>query len=135
LLTGKATVPERARQHNLTTGEIERWVDEGISGMENNFRARRRDIREQYERKLEEVQAALDENELELTAPARRGRELVKSVQAELAAEDHAVSLCKLCEWLGVKRRTYYYQPVRRKSLVDAAKATRIKAVIERLAT
>ena len=54
ILKGKTTVAEVSRQHDLTPGEIERWVDEGINGMENNFRARPRDIREQYERKLEE---------------------------------------------------------------------------------
>ena len=68
ILKGKTTVAEIARQHDLTPGEIERWVDEGISGMENNFRARPRDIREQYERKLEEAHAALGEKELELKA-------------------------------------------------------------------
>ena len=68
ILKGKATVAEIARQHDLTPSEIERWVEEGISGMENNFRARPRDIREQYERKLEEAHAALGEKELELKA-------------------------------------------------------------------
>ena len=68
ILKGKTTVAEVSRQHDLTPGEIERWVDEGINGMENNFRARPRDIREQYERKLEEAHAALGEKELELKA-------------------------------------------------------------------
>jgi len=68
ILKGKTTVAEIARQHDLTPSEIERWVDEGISGMENNFRARPRDIREQYERKLEAAHAALGEKELELKA-------------------------------------------------------------------
>ena len=68
ILKGKATVAEIARQHDLTASEIERWIEEGISGMENNFRARPRDIREQYERKLEEAHAALGEKELELKA-------------------------------------------------------------------
>jgi hypothetical protein len=36
--------------------------------MENNFRARPRDIREQYERKLAQAHAALGEKELELKA-------------------------------------------------------------------
>ena len=68
ILKGKTTVAEVSRRHDLTPGEIERWIDEGISGMENNFRARPRDIREQYERKLEEAHAALGEKELELKA-------------------------------------------------------------------
>jgi len=68
ILKGKTTVAEISRQHDLTPGEVERWVDEGIRGMENNFRARPRDIREQYERKLAEAHAALGEKELELKA-------------------------------------------------------------------
>ena len=68
ILKGKTTVAEVARQHDLSPGEIERWMDEGISGMENSFRARPRNIREQYERKFEEAYAALREKELELKA-------------------------------------------------------------------
>ena len=68
ILKGKTTVAEVSRQHDLTPGEVERWVEEGIRGMENNFRARPRDIREQYERKLAEAHAALGEKELELKA-------------------------------------------------------------------
>jgi len=68
ILKGKTTVAEVTRQHDLTPGEVERWVEEGIRGMENNFRARPRDIREQYERKLAEAHAALGEKELELKA-------------------------------------------------------------------
>ncbi len=68
ILKGKTTVAEISRQHDLTPGEVERWVDEGIRGMENNFRAHPRDIREQYERKLAEAHAALGEKELELKA-------------------------------------------------------------------
>ena len=64
----KTTVAELSRQHDLTPGEVERWVEEGIRGMENNFRTRPRDIREQYERKLAEAHAALGEKELELKA-------------------------------------------------------------------
>ena len=68
ILKGKTTVAEVSRQHDLTPGEVSRWVDEGVRGMENNFRSRPRDIREQYERKLQEAHAALGEKELELKA-------------------------------------------------------------------
>ena len=81
ILKGKTTVAEISRQHDLTPGEVERWVEEGIRGMENNFRARPRDIHEQYERKLAEAHAALGEKELELKA--------VKKLQRLLDEEDH----------------------------------------------
>ena len=68
ILKGKTTVADVSRQHDLPPGGVERWVEEGIRGMENHFRARPRDIREQYERKLAEEHAALGEKELELKA-------------------------------------------------------------------
>lgn len=68
ILKGKTTVAEVGRQHDLPPAGIERWLDEGISGMENSFRARPRDLREQYERQLEAAHAALGEKELKLKA-------------------------------------------------------------------
>ena len=76
ILKGKTTVAEVARAHDLTPGEVQRWVDEGISGMENRFRSRPRDIREEYERKLTEAHAVLGEKELELKA-LRKWRRLL----------------------------------------------------------
>ena len=82
ILKGKTTIAEVSRQHDLTPSEVERWIDEGVSGMENGFRARPRDIREQYERKLEEAHAALGEKELELKA--------VKKLQRLLGEDDNS---------------------------------------------
>ena len=100
--------------------------------------SRPRDIREQYERKLTEAYSALGEKELELKAvkkaatPARRGRELIKSLQAELAQEGHRVSISKHCEWLGMSRRIYDYPPGTRMPVVDEEKARQVKSIIER---
>ncbi|RME55761.1 DUF1153 domain-containing protein [Candidatus Parcubacteria bacterium] len=82
ILKGKTTVAEIARQHDLTPGEVERWLEEGIQGMENNFRARPLDIKEQYERKLEQAYVALGEKELELKA--------VKKLQRLLDEDAHS---------------------------------------------
>ncbi|MBA2849854.1 transposase [Thermosulfuriphilus ammonigenes] len=68
ILKGKTTVAEAARRYDLKPSEIETWVQDGIEGMENSFRARPRDIREQYERKLTEAHAALGEAQLEIKA-------------------------------------------------------------------
>lgn len=56
----------------------------------------------------------------------------MRSVQVELASEGHVVSLSQLCRWLGVPRRSMYYRPKRRRSVVDPDKAAQVKAVIER---
>lgn len=68
VLKGKTTVAEVSRQHDLTPSEIERWLDEGIGNMENGFRSKPRDVREAYERRLDEAHAALGEAQLEIKA-------------------------------------------------------------------
>jgi hypothetical protein len=52
----------------LSPSEIEGWVEDGKRGMENALRAKPEDVREQYERQLEELQEAYGEAMLELRA-------------------------------------------------------------------
>lgn len=49
IFKGKTTAAELARQHDLTVSEVEGWIDEAQRSMENGFKARPKDIREQYE--------------------------------------------------------------------------------------
>jgi ribose 1,5-bisphosphokinase PhnN len=62
----KTTVAGASRQFDLTPAEIEEWVDQGNSGMENSLRAKPEDVREQYERQLKDSQEAYGEAMLEL---------------------------------------------------------------------
>ena len=60
LFRGKTTPVEVARQHDLTVAEVERWVQVDTQGeaepnMENGFRTRPRDVREQFEKELQEI--------------------------------------------------------------------------------
>ncbi len=48
--------------------ELEDWVDQAKAGMENALRAKPEDVREQYERKLKDLQEAYGEAMLELHA-------------------------------------------------------------------
>lgn len=64
----KTTVAEASRAYDLSPSEIEIWVDEGKRGMENALRAKPEDVREQYERQLQELQQAYGEAMLELRA-------------------------------------------------------------------
>jgi len=66
ILKGKTTVAEVARQSDLTPAEVESWIDEGVSGMENDFKVRPKDIRDEYEQKLSQAYLALGEKDLEL---------------------------------------------------------------------
>ncbi|KAA0020808.1 hypothetical protein F0A16_03230 [Salinicola corii] len=61
-------VAELARQYDLTVSEVEGWIDEDQRSMENGFKARPKDIREQYESELRETKEALGEAHLQIYA-------------------------------------------------------------------
>jgi transposase-like protein len=68
IIQGKTTVAEASRQFDLSPSELEDWVDQAKAGMENALRAKPEDVREQYERKLKDLQEAYGEAMLELRA-------------------------------------------------------------------
>ncbi len=68
IIQGKSTVAEASRQFDLPPSEIEEWVDQAKAGMENALRAQPEDVREQYERRLQDVKEAYGEAMLELRA-------------------------------------------------------------------
>jgi len=68
ILQGKTTVAEASRSYDLSPSEIENWVDDARKGMENALRANPLDVRDQYEKKLRDLQEAYGEAMLELRA-------------------------------------------------------------------
>ena len=68
IIQGKTTVAEASRSFDLTPSEIEGWVDDAKKGMENALRANPLDVRQQYEKQLQDLQAAYGEAMLELRA-------------------------------------------------------------------
>ena len=68
IIQGKTTVAEASRQFDLTPSELESWVDQAKEGMENALRAKPRDVRQQYEKQIHQLQAAYGEAMLELRA-------------------------------------------------------------------
>ncbi len=68
IIQGKTTVAEASRAYDLSPSEIESWVDDAKRGMENALRAKPEDVREQYERQLQELQQAYGEAMQELRA-------------------------------------------------------------------
>lgn len=46
IIQGKTTVAEASRQFDLTSSEIESWVEDTKRGMENALRAKPEDVRE-----------------------------------------------------------------------------------------
>ena len=45
------------------------------------------------------------------------------------------VSLVKLCQWLGLPRRTLYYRPKPRRRVINTDLAARVKLALERFPT
>ena len=68
IIQGKTTVAEASWQFDLTPSELESWVDQAKEGMENALRAKPRDVRQQYEKQIHQLQAAYGEAMLELRA-------------------------------------------------------------------
>ena len=59
----------------------------------------------------------------------------MRSLQAELLAQGHQVSLSKLCGWLGIPRRSIYYKPKTRLRIADPALTERVKLAMQRFPT
>ena len=59
---------EASRTYDLTPSEVENWVDDAKKGMENALKANPLDVRQQYEKQLQDLQSAYGEAMLELRA-------------------------------------------------------------------
>ncbi len=59
----------------------------------------------------------------------------MRSLQASLLQEGHAVSLSKLCRWLGVPRRSMYYMAKSRPCRLNGDLVARVKLTMERFPT
>lgn len=68
ILQGKTTVAEASRTYDLNPSEIEGWIEDARKGMENALKANPLDVRQQYEKQLDDLQAAYGEAMLELRA-------------------------------------------------------------------
>ncbi|WP_417585577.1 transposase [Nitrincola sp.] len=80
IIKGKTTVKEAARNYDLTPAEVERWVDDAMMGMENALKANPKDVREQYEKKIDDLHAAYGEAMLEV--------KFLKKLQRHLDQDD-----------------------------------------------
>ena len=68
IIQGKTTAAEASRAFDLQPSELEQWVEEGKRGMENALRTNPLNVRQQYEKKLSDLQEAYGEAMLELRA-------------------------------------------------------------------
>ena len=79
---GQTTVPEAAREYDLTQAEIESWMDDAEAGMENALKANPKDIADQYEKQLSELKEAYGEAMLE--------NKFLKKLQRHLASTEES---------------------------------------------
>ena len=68
IFQGKTTVSEASRAYDLPPSEVESWMEDARSGMENALRTKPMDLREQYEKEIRKLQEAYGEAMLELRA-------------------------------------------------------------------
>ena len=79
---GQTTVPEAAREYDLTQAEIERWMDDAEAGMENALKANPKDIAEQNEKQLSELKEAYGEAMLEVKFLKKLKRKLASTEES-----------------------------------------------------
>mgnify|MGYP003418825356 CR=1 FL=1 len=113
IIQGKTTVAEASLQFDLTPSELESWVDQAKAGMENAHRAKPQDVRLQYEKQNNQLQAAYGSNVGVTCAKkaggmAGAGRELIRRLQEQFQADGLKASLSRLCACFGVARRSVY---------------------------
>ncbi len=65
IFQGKITVAEVSRQYDLTPAVIEEWMEDAQKGIENQLRARPKDVAAMYEEKINEMKAVIGELTLE----------------------------------------------------------------------
>ena len=68
LFKGKTTPVAVARLHDPSVAEVERWVEDAERNIGNGFRTRPKDVREQYEKELQETREALGDAHLQIYA-------------------------------------------------------------------
>ena len=61
----KTTVAEVSRKYDLAPATIEEWMEEARRGMENQLRARPKDVAAMYEEKIKEMKEVIGELTLE----------------------------------------------------------------------
>lgn len=103
--------------------------------MENALRAKPLDIKEQYERQLEELQKSYGQATLKIRAkkigvPAGRGRPVIETIHQGLDQDGFDVAVSKIRRWFDILRRTAYYKAVKAAPKVQARFADPIRKMI-----
>ncbi len=68
LMKGKVEISEVSRAYDLCPSEIEGWMEQALSGMENGLKNKPKDMYMQHEAQVKVLQAKIGELVLELDA-------------------------------------------------------------------
>ncbi len=71
IIQGKTAVVEASRAYDLSPSKVEDWVEDGKRGMENVLRANPLDLKERYERQIEELHETWPERPMNATGQHR----------------------------------------------------------------
>ena len=66
VIKGVTTPAEVARKHGLTVGEVEKWIEDGMRGMEDRLRSNPRDLDAAHEAEKKELFAKIGRLSLEV---------------------------------------------------------------------
>ena len=66
IIQGKTTIQKASQAFDLPASQIEHWVEDGKRGLENGLRMNPLYVKEQYERRIKDLQQAYGEAMLEL---------------------------------------------------------------------
>ncbi|OWT56925.1 DUF1153 domain-containing protein [Candidimonas nitroreducens] len=66
IIQGKTTIQEASQTYDVSIEQIEHWVEDGKRGLENGLRMNPLYVKEQYERRIKDLQQAYGEAMLEL---------------------------------------------------------------------
>ena len=83
LLKGRTTAAEVARQHDVTVGEVEKWLETFAAAGEEALRANPREQAAQLEAERKQLHAKIGELTLELDAAKKQFTTVLRGSQDE----------------------------------------------------
>lgn len=66
IIKGETSAQEAARKHGLTVAEIEKWLELGLAGMENQLRSRPHDDEQQKDERIKQLERKIGQMALDM---------------------------------------------------------------------
>jgi len=144
LIEGWTAAAQIARQHDVTVGQVEKWLETfTAAGQEPCDPTRGRATssmrpkgRNSTPRSANGCGSSMSKKTHRRGLAGLRGRDLVIAVRNDLLAEGRETSLVRLCRWIGVPRSTVYYPPRQREARpVDGILVNLVHSIVQAFPT